>query len=236
MSRARSRTSPNSVCSWGSTTTSTAWCTSATSAGTKRGEEAIQNFRKGDVVKAVVTEVDVEKERISLSIKALGDDTFSGAVEGVKRGSIVTVAVTSIEDGGIEVEYNGMKSFIRRSDLSRDRSEQRPERFQVGDKVDARVTNVDQQDPQAGPVDQGPRDRRREGSRGAVRLVRLGRLARRHPRRGAQGRFGAFSVKKRDARTGRNPRTGAAVDVEQKHVPFFKTGKLLRDRLNGKQH
>jgi integration host factor subunit beta len=48
--------------------------------------------------------------------------------------------------------------------------------------------------------------------------------------------FGAFSVKKRDARTGRNPRTGAAVDVEQKHVPFFKTGKLLRDRLNGKQH
>jgi small subunit ribosomal protein S1 len=109
----------------------------------KRGEEAIQEFRKGDVVKAVVTEVDVEKERISLSIKAL-DDSFSGAVEGVKRGSIVTVTVTAIEDGGIEVEYEGMKSFIRRSDLSRDRSEQRPERFQVGDKVDVRVTNVDQ--------------------------------------------------------------------------------------------
>jgi small subunit ribosomal protein S1 len=109
----------------------------------KRGEEAIQEFRKGDVVKAVVTEVDVEKERISLSIKAL-DDSFSGAVEGVKRGGIVTVSVTSIEDGGIEVEYEGMKSFIRRSDLSRDRSEQRPERFQVGDKVDVRVTNVDQ--------------------------------------------------------------------------------------------
>jgi integration host factor subunit beta len=46
--------------------------------------------------------------------------------------------------------------------------------------------------------------------------------------------FGAFSVKKRDARTGRNPRTGEAVDVEEKHVPFFKTGKLLRDRLNEK--
>ncbi len=108
----------------------------------QRGEEAIQNYRKGDVVKAVVTEVDVEKERISLSIKAL-DDTFSEAVEGVRRGSIITVTVTSIEDGGIEVEYEGMKSFIRRSDLSRDRSEQRPERFQVGDKVDVRVTNVD---------------------------------------------------------------------------------------------
>ncbi|WP_272939470.1 30S ribosomal protein S1 [Palleronia aestuarii] len=108
-----------------------------------RGEEAIQSYQKGDVVQAIVTEVDVEKERISLSIKAL-DDSFTGATEGVKRGSIITVAVTSIEDGGIEVEYEGAKSFIRRSDLSRDRSEQRPERFQVGDKVDVRVTNVDQ--------------------------------------------------------------------------------------------
>ena len=109
----------------------------------QRGEDAIQNYRKGDVVKAAVTEVDVEKERISLSIKALDADTFSDAVDGVKRGSIVTVEVTAIEEGGIECEYNGMKSFIRRSDLARDRADQRPERFQVGDKVDVRVTNVD---------------------------------------------------------------------------------------------
>jgi small subunit ribosomal protein S1 len=109
----------------------------------QRGEDAIQNYRKGDVVQAVVTDVDVEKERISLSVKGLGEDTFSDAIDGVKRGSIITVNVTAIEDGGIEVEYNGMKAFIRRSDLSRDRAEQRPERFQVGDKVDARVTNVD---------------------------------------------------------------------------------------------
>jgi len=61
----------------------------------------------------------------------------------VKRGAIVTCAVTAIEDGGIEVEYNSMKSFIRRSDLARDRADQRPERFQVGDKIDARVTSVD---------------------------------------------------------------------------------------------
>ncbi|NNL35448.1 MAG: S1 RNA-binding domain-containing protein, partial [Silicimonas sp.] len=108
----------------------------------QRGEDAIQDFRKGDVVKAVVTEVDVEKERISLSIKAL-DDSFTEVVDGVKRGSIVTVVVTAIEDGGIEVEYEGMKSFIRRSDLSRDRAEQRPDRFSVGNKVDVRVTNVD---------------------------------------------------------------------------------------------
>ena len=109
----------------------------------ERGEDAIQSYKKGDLVKAVVSEVDVEKERISLSIKALGGDKFSEAVGGVKRGGIITVSVTAIEDGGIEVEYEGMKSFIRRSDLSRDRADQRPERFSVGDKVDVRVTNVD---------------------------------------------------------------------------------------------
>jgi small subunit ribosomal protein S1 len=109
----------------------------------QRGEDAIQTYRKGDTVKACVTEVDVEKERISLSVKAVGNDSFTEAVDGVKRGSIVTVKVTAIEEGGVEVEYNGAKSFIRRSDLSRDRSEQRPERFQVGDHIDVRVTNID---------------------------------------------------------------------------------------------
>ena len=108
-----------------------------------RGEDVIGDFRKGDVVKAKVAEVDVEKERISLSIKALDGDPFAEAVGGVKRGSIITVEVTKIEDGGIEVDYDGAKSFIRRSDLSRDRAEQRPERFGVGDKVDVRVTNID---------------------------------------------------------------------------------------------
>ncbi|SNR50207.1 30S ribosomal protein S1 [Paracoccus sediminis] len=108
-----------------------------------RGEDAIQDFRKGDVVKAVVQDVDVEKERISLSIKSLENEHMAEAVDGVKRGSVVTVEVTAIEDGGIEVEYNGVKSFIRRSDLARDRQDQRPERFGVGDKVDARVTNID---------------------------------------------------------------------------------------------
>ena len=109
----------------------------------ERGEEAIQSYHKNDIVQAVVSEVDVEKERISLSVKALGGDKFAEAVGGVKRGSIVTVTVTAIEEGGVEVEYEGMKSFIRRSDLSRDRAEQRPERFSVGDKVDVRITNVD---------------------------------------------------------------------------------------------
>ena len=108
-----------------------------------RGEDVIGDFRKGDVVKAKVAEVDIEKERISLSIKALDGDPFADAIGGVKRGSIITVEVTKIEDGGIEVAYEGMTSFIRRSDLSRDRAEQRPERFGTGDKLDVRVTNID---------------------------------------------------------------------------------------------
>ena len=108
-----------------------------------RGEDVIGDYRKGDMVQAVVSEVDVEKERISLSVKALGGDKFADAVGGVKRGSIITVEVTAIEDGGVEVEYEGMKSFIRRSDLSRDRAEQRPDRFGIGNKVDVRVTNID---------------------------------------------------------------------------------------------
>ena len=108
----------------------------------RSGEDAMQDYKKGDMVQAVVLDVDVEKERISLGVKQL-DDSFSSATEGVRRGAVVTVTVTSIEDGGIEVEHEGMKAFIRRSDLSRDRAEQRPDRFSVGDKVDARVTNVD---------------------------------------------------------------------------------------------
>lgn len=109
----------------------------------RSGEEAIADYKKGDIVTAIVTDVDADKERISLSIKALDGDPFADATAGVKRGAVVTVEVTSIEDGGIEVSYDGMKAFIRRSDLSRDRYEQRPERFSVGNKIDARVTSID---------------------------------------------------------------------------------------------
>ena len=109
----------------------------------KSGEEALANYKKGDIVKAVVIDVDADKERISLSVKNLGADPFAETIAGVKRGAVVTVEVTSIEEGGIEVKYDGMKAFIRRSDLSRDRAEQRPERFSVGNKLDARVTSID---------------------------------------------------------------------------------------------
>ena len=107
------------------------------------GEQAIQEYKKGDMVKAVVLDVDPDKERISLGVKQLGDDSFTGATTGLKRGDVVTCVVTAIEDGGIEVEHDGFKSFIRRSDLARDRGDQRPERFNVGDSVDARITNID---------------------------------------------------------------------------------------------
>jgi len=109
----------------------------------KTGEESIKDYKKGELVKAVVTDVDVDKERISLSVKGLQEDPFSGATEGIKRGVVVTVSITSIKEDGIEVEYDGMNAFIRKSDLSRERAEQRPERFAVGDRIDARVTSVD---------------------------------------------------------------------------------------------
>jgi small subunit ribosomal protein S1 len=95
------------------------------------------------MVKAKVLDVDVEKERVSLGIKQLESDPMD-KMGPLRKGSIVTVTVSEVNDGGIEVELaDGLKSFIRRADLSRDRAEQRPERFGKGDKVDAMVTSFD---------------------------------------------------------------------------------------------
>jgi len=109
------------------------------------GEEAIQRYRKGEMVKAKVLDVDVEKERVSLGIKQLGGDPLEG--DSFTRGQTVTVTVTEITSGGIEVKFGDddapATAFIRKSDLSRDRADQRPERFAVGDRVDALVTAVD---------------------------------------------------------------------------------------------
>jgi small subunit ribosomal protein S1 len=109
------------------------------------GEEAMARYKKGDVVKAKVLDVDVEKERISLGIKQLGGDPMSG--DTYRKNQTVTVTVTEVTTGGIEVRFGEddapMTAFIRKSDLSRDRQEQRPERFAVGDRVDAQITNID---------------------------------------------------------------------------------------------
>jgi small subunit ribosomal protein S1 len=104
------------------------------------GEQAIQNFKKGDVVKAKVLDVDVEKERISLGIKQLGADPYQDAVASIKKGDVVTCTVTQVTENGLEVTVEGMTGFIRKSELSRERSEQRPERFAVGEKLDAKIT------------------------------------------------------------------------------------------------
>ncbi|MGF1607665.1 MAG: 30S ribosomal protein S1 [Rhodothalassiaceae bacterium] len=111
----------------------------------RSGEEIIEDFKKGDMVKAVVLDVDVEKERISLGVKQLEGDPFS-EVAGRKRGETVTCTVTAVNDNGVEVSIGGEEgysAFIRRSDLAKDRADQRPERFAAGDKIDAMITQID---------------------------------------------------------------------------------------------
>ncbi|WDR01973.1 30S ribosomal protein S1 [Devosia algicola] len=114
----------------------------------KAGEIALDDYNRGDMVQAKVLDVDVEKERISLGIKQLSTGEIadaSGDVGGIKKGSVVTGTVTEVNDGGIEVRIadSEMTAFIRRADLSRDRNDQRPERFSKGEKVDARITQYD---------------------------------------------------------------------------------------------
>jgi small subunit ribosomal protein S1 len=115
------------------------------------GEQVIEEYKKGDKVQAQVLDVDVEKERISLGIKQLAEGGAPAAVAGeavpgeLKKGVVVTCEVTEVKEGGIDVKIVGTEytSFIKRSELARDRSEQRPDRFAVGQKVDARVTQFD---------------------------------------------------------------------------------------------
>jgi small subunit ribosomal protein S1 len=108
------------------------------------GEEAVKRYSKGDTVRAQVLDVDAEKERISLGIKQLGEDPFRQAIAGLKRGDRVTCTVREVTPQGVEVEtVGGALGFIRKAELARDRDEQRPERFAKGEKVDAKVTNVD---------------------------------------------------------------------------------------------
>ncbi|MGN6551426.1 MAG: 30S ribosomal protein S1 [Pararhizobium sp.] len=118
---------------------------------TRPGEQVIEEFNKGDVVKAVVLDVDIEKERISLGIKQLGRDALGDAAASgdLRKNAVVSAEVTGVNDGGVEVklvDHPDVTAFIRRSDLSRDRDEQRPERFSIGQVVDARVTNFSKRD------------------------------------------------------------------------------------------
>ena len=116
----------------------------------RSGEDAIEDYNKGDMVQAVVLDVDIDKERISLGIKQLTKDAIADAAASgtLRKNAVVTCEVTAITDGGIEVRLvdHDLDAFIRRSDLSRDRDEQRPERFSVGQRVDARVTQFNKKD------------------------------------------------------------------------------------------
>jgi small subunit ribosomal protein S1 len=108
------------------------------------GEAAINKYEKGAMVAARVLDVDVEKERISLGIKQLQEDPFAESLSRVKKGEVVTCIVTSIQANGIEVKVDDvLTGFIRRAELSREKSDQRPDRFAVGEKVDAKITAID---------------------------------------------------------------------------------------------
>jgi len=108
------------------------------------GEAALEGFNKGDMVKAKVLDIDTDKERISLGIKQLTEDPFAGQADNYRKGEVVTCTVTAISENGLDVTVgDALTGFIRRADLSRERNEQRADRFAVGEKVDAIVTNLD---------------------------------------------------------------------------------------------
>ncbi|WP_374655150.1 30S ribosomal protein S1 [Dongia sp.] len=110
----------------------------------RAGEEAVQDYKKGQMVKVKLLDVDVEKERISLGIKQLKKDTFAESAGTMKKGDVVTCTVTAVTDGGLEVTVgDGIPGFIKKADLSRERAEQRPDRFAVGEKVDAKIAQID---------------------------------------------------------------------------------------------
>jgi small subunit ribosomal protein S1 len=120
----------------------------------RSGEEAIEDYNKGDVVRAVVLDVAVEKERISLGIKQVGGDPLAQAADSgaLRKGSVVTCEVLEVKENGLEVKVadTDITAFIKRSDLSRDRDEQRPERFSVRQKFDARVIQFDKKSRRVG--------------------------------------------------------------------------------------
>ncbi|MBI4031923.1 MAG: 30S ribosomal protein S1 [Proteobacteria bacterium] len=115
-----------------------------------QSEDALKAYKKGDQVKVKVLEIDADKERVALGIKQLTDkpegvsDTPSADLGGIKKGAVVTCTITAIAGGGVEVKVSdSIEGFIKKGDLSRERSEQRTDRFAVGEKVDAKVVSID---------------------------------------------------------------------------------------------
>jgi len=109
----------------------------------KAGEEAVKDYSKGQDIEAKIIDVDVEKERISLGIKQLTEDTVSAALEGIKKGDVVKATVTAVDEKTITVDVNGLSASIKKADLSKDKPLQDTANFKEGDVVEAKVTTVD---------------------------------------------------------------------------------------------
>ena len=109
----------------------------------KSGEEAVKEYSKGQDIEAKIIDVDVEKERISLGIKQLSEDTVSQALESLKKGDVVKAIVKSTDDKGVSVDVDGLTAYIKKADLSKEKASQNPDNFKEGDVVEAKVTSVD---------------------------------------------------------------------------------------------
>ena len=109
----------------------------------KAGEEAVKEYSKGQDIQAKIIDVDVEKERISLGIKQLTENTVAAALEGVKKGDVVKAVVVAVDDKTVTVDVNGLTANIKKADLSKDKALQDTANFKEGDEVEAKVTSVD---------------------------------------------------------------------------------------------
>lgn len=116
----------------------------------KAGEEAVKDFTKGQDIQAKIIDVDVEKERISLGIKQLSENTFASALDGLKKGDVVKAAVVSADDKGVNVEVNGVSAYIKKADLSKEKAAQNPEEHKAGEVLEAKVTSVDKKNNKIG--------------------------------------------------------------------------------------
>ena len=116
----------------------------------KSGEEAVKDYTKGQEIEAKIIDVDVEKERISLGIKQLSEDSVNQALASIKKGDTVKAVVKEIDDKGITVEVEGLNAIIKKADLSKDKALQNPANFNEGDTVEAKVTSVDKKNVKIG--------------------------------------------------------------------------------------
>ncbi len=116
----------------------------------KAGEEAVKDYAKGQDIQAKIIDVDVEKERISLGIKQLTENTVANVLDSIKKGDVLKVTVTGTDDKVVNVEYNGVSASIKKADLSKDKAAQNTENFKEGDVIEAKVTSVDKKNNKFG--------------------------------------------------------------------------------------